>query len=47
MPRPGLLLLHPSNELYFQHTKPVVSGVRYSMNCWFAADPEHISKEWM
>jgi len=39
----GLLVLFPSNELYFHHTTVVESGVRYSMNCWFTTDPDHMS----
>jgi hypothetical protein len=42
-PRPGLLVVSPSNELYFHHTTPVTVGTRYSMSCWFAADGAHVS----
>jgi len=46
MPRPGLLVLSPSNELYFHHTTPVTSGVRYSMSSWFTTDVAHIDARW-
>jgi hypothetical protein len=46
VPTRGLLVLFPSNELYFHHTTAVESGVRYSMNCWFTNDPEHVSAGW-
>jgi hypothetical protein len=44
--RPGMLVLSPSNELYFHHTTPVESGVRYSMNTWFTDDGAHVAPEW-
>jgi hypothetical protein len=46
-PRPGLLVLSPSNELYFHYTTPVTSGVRYSMNSWFTDDDAHADAGWM
>lgn len=45
-PRAGLLVLSPSNELYFHHTTPVTKGVRYSMNSWFTSDRAHIDARW-
>lgn len=45
--RPGLLVLTPSNELYFHHTTHVTAGVRYSMNNWFTADESHVAPEWL
>lgn len=44
--RPGLLVLSPSNELYFHHTTPVRAGVRYSMNTWFTDDATRVAAEW-
>jgi hypothetical protein len=44
--RPGLLVLSPSNELYFHHTTPVRAGVRYSMNTWFTDDAARAAAEW-
>ena len=46
-PRPGLVVLTPSNELYFHHTTPVTGGVRYSMNNWFTSDESHVAPEWL
>jgi Family of unknown function (DUF6065)/2OG-Fe(II) oxygenase superfamily len=46
-PRPGLVVLTPSNELYFHHTTPVTAGVRYSMNNWFTSDQSHVAPEWL
>ena len=40
------LVLSPSNELYYHRTTPLLSGVRYSMNMWFATDPTYIAGEW-
>jgi hypothetical protein len=45
-PAVGLLVLTPSNELYFHRTTPVEAGVRYSMNCWFTTEQDHISLVW-
>ena len=45
-PKAGLLVLFPSNELYFHHTTPVTSGVRYSMNAWFVTDAARASADW-
>ena len=42
----GLLVLSPSNELYYHRTTPLLSRVRYSMNMWFATDPTHIVEDW-
>jgi hypothetical protein len=42
-----LLVLSPSNELYFHYTTPVTSGVRYSMNSWFTDDDAHADAGWM
>lgn len=44
--RPGLLVLNPSNQLYYNQTTPVESGVCYSMNLWFAAGADHIAPDW-
>ncbi|HLK88354.1 MAG TPA: DUF6065 family protein [Polyangia bacterium] len=46
-PRPGLLVLTPSNEHYFHHTTPVTAGVRYSMNNWFTTDASHVAADWL
>jgi hypothetical protein len=46
-PRPGLLVLTPSNEHYFHQTTPVTAGVRYSMNNWFTTDESHVAAEWL
>ena len=40
----GLLVLSPSNELYYHRTTPVTSKIRYSMNNWFTADKTHRCK---
>jgi hypothetical protein len=45
-PRAGLLVLRPSNELYFRRTTPVTSGIRYSMNVWLTDDPGRICRDW-
>src|SRR5262249_33761340 len=42
-PKRKLLVLTPSNESYFHCTTRVEAGIRYSMNCWFTTDAEHIS----
>jgi hypothetical protein len=44
--RPGLLVLAPSNELYFHQTTRVEAGVRYSMNSWFTDDAARAAAEW-
>jgi Uncharacterized iron-regulated protein len=36
--RQGLLVLSPSNELYYHQTTPVRRGTRYSLNSWFTGD---------
>jgi len=44
--RPGVLVMSPSNELYFHRTTPIEAGVRYSLNCWFTRDPARMAPEW-
>jgi 2-oxoglutarate-Fe(II)-dependent oxygenase superfamily protein len=46
-PKAGLLVLCPSNELYFHHTTLVTRGARYSMNTWFTADRAHLGPDWV
>jgi len=47
IPTRGLLVLTPSNEMYFHQTIQVKSGVRYSMNSWFTNDPKYMNAGWL